>query len=178
MLAQEKELKEHPERNRVKTVTMTAEELYEKIMKNGGSYDIEGGILALKMAVDEEKKRKKKRKNNKKKQLKKGEKEYVYCNKEYIAIKKRSNRANESLAVFEFVSKKEAEDFFTGMNKFIENDGILQELKEMATEPLKRLESRCDDKYANDTCAVSACMFQDEFEKFILPILIHASIKY
>lgn len=56
MLAQEKELKEHPERNRVKTVTMTAEELYEKIMKNGGSYDIEGGILALKMAVDEEKK--------------------------------------------------------------------------------------------------------------------------
>ena len=58
MLAQEKELKEHPERNRVKTVTMTAEELYEKIMKNGGSYDIEGGILALKMAVDEEKKEK------------------------------------------------------------------------------------------------------------------------
>lgn len=96
----------------------------------------------------------------------------------YIAIKKRSNRANESLAVFEFVSKKEAEDFFTGMNKFIENDGILQELKEIATEPLKRLELRCDDKYANDTCAVSACMFQDEFEKFILPILIHASIKY
>lgn len=33
MLAQEKELKEHPERNRVKTVTMTAEELYEKIVK-------------------------------------------------------------------------------------------------------------------------------------------------
>lgn len=159
MLAQEKELKEHPERNRVKTVTMTAEELYEKIMKNGGSYDIEGGILALKMAVDEEKKEKEKKNM-------------------YIAIKKRSNRANESLAVFEFVSKKEAEDFFTGMNKFIENDGILQELKEMATEPLKRLESRCDDKYANDTCAVSACMFQDEFEKFILPILIHASIKY
>ena len=28
-------------------------------MKNGGSYDIEGGILALKRAVDEEKKRKK-----------------------------------------------------------------------------------------------------------------------
>lgn len=64
VLAKEKELKEHPERNRVKTVTMTAEELYEKIMKNGGSYDIEGGILALKMAVDEEKKRE--RKNNKK----------------------------------------------------------------------------------------------------------------
>lgn len=39
VLAKEKELKEHPERNRVKTVTMTAEELYEKIMKNGGSYD-------------------------------------------------------------------------------------------------------------------------------------------
>ena len=57
-----KELKEHPERNRVKTVTMTAEELYEKIMKNGGSYDIEGGILALKMAVDEEKKEKEKKK--------------------------------------------------------------------------------------------------------------------
>ena len=49
-------------RNRVKTVTMTAEELYEKIMKNGGSYDIEGGILALKMAVDEEKKEKEKKK--------------------------------------------------------------------------------------------------------------------
>lgn len=30
-------------------------------MKNGGSYDIEGGILALKRAVDEEKKRKKKK---------------------------------------------------------------------------------------------------------------------
>lgn len=55
----EKELKEHPERNRVKTVSLTAEELYEKIMKNGGSYDIEGGILALKRAVDEEKKEKK-----------------------------------------------------------------------------------------------------------------------
>lgn len=96
----------------------------------------------------------------------------------YIAIKKRSNRANESLAVFEFVSKKEAEDFFTGMNKFIENDGILQELKEIATEPLKRLESRCDDKYSNDTCAVSACMFQDEFERFVLPLLIHESVKY
>ena len=39
VLAKEKELKEHPERDRVKTVTMTAEELYEKIMKNGGSYD-------------------------------------------------------------------------------------------------------------------------------------------
>lgn len=39
-------------------VTMTAEdeELYEKIMKNGGSYDIDGGILTLKRAVDEEKK--------------------------------------------------------------------------------------------------------------------------
>lgn len=39
---------------------MTAEELYEKIMKNGGSYDIKSGILALKKAVDEEKKEKKK----------------------------------------------------------------------------------------------------------------------
>ncbi len=55
----EKELKEHPERNRVKTVSLTAEELYEKIMRNGGSYNIEGGILALKRAVDEEKKEKK-----------------------------------------------------------------------------------------------------------------------
>lgn len=58
VLAKEKELKEHPERNRVKTVSLTAEELYEKIMKNGGSYDIKGGILALKRAVDEEKKEK------------------------------------------------------------------------------------------------------------------------
>lgn len=58
VLAKEKELKEHPERDRVKTVTMTAEELYEKIMKNGGSYDIKGCILALKRAVDEEKKEK------------------------------------------------------------------------------------------------------------------------
>lgn len=58
MLAKEKELKEHPERNRVKTVSLTAEELYEKIMNNGGSYDIKGGILALKRAVDEEKKEK------------------------------------------------------------------------------------------------------------------------
>lgn len=58
VLAKEKEFKEHPERNRVKTVTMTAEKLYEKIMKNGGSYDIKGGILALKKAVDEEKKEK------------------------------------------------------------------------------------------------------------------------
>ena len=49
----EKELKEHPERTRVTTVSLTAEELYEKIMRNGGSYDIEGGILALKRAVDE-----------------------------------------------------------------------------------------------------------------------------
>lgn len=57
VLAKEKELKEHPERNRVKTVSLTAEELYEKIMKNGGSYDIKGGILALKRAIDEEKKR-------------------------------------------------------------------------------------------------------------------------
>lgn len=54
----EKELKEHPERDRVKTVTMMAEELYEKIMKNGGSSDIKGGILAPKRAVDEEKKEK------------------------------------------------------------------------------------------------------------------------
>lgn len=58
VLAKEKELKEHPERTRVKTVSLTAEELYEKIMKNGGSYDIKGGILALKKAVDEEKKEK------------------------------------------------------------------------------------------------------------------------
>ena len=29
-------------------------------MKNGGSYDIKGGILALKRAVDEEKKEKEK----------------------------------------------------------------------------------------------------------------------
>ena len=55
----EKELKEHPERNRVKTVSLTDEELYEKILRNGGSYNIEGGILALKRAVDEEKKEKK-----------------------------------------------------------------------------------------------------------------------
>lgn len=60
VLAKEKELKEHSERNRVKTVSLTAEELYEKIMKNGGSYDIKGGILALKRAIDEEKKEKKK----------------------------------------------------------------------------------------------------------------------
>ena len=58
----EKELKEHSERDRVKTVSLTAEELYEKIMRNGGSYDIEGGILALKRAVDEEKKEKEKKK--------------------------------------------------------------------------------------------------------------------
>ena len=56
----EKELKEYPERDRVKTVSLTAEELYEKIMRNGVSYDIEGGILALKRAVDEEKKEKEK----------------------------------------------------------------------------------------------------------------------
>ena len=59
VLAKEKELKEHPERNRVKTVSLTAEELYEKIMKNGGSYDIKGGILALKRAIDEEEKKEK-----------------------------------------------------------------------------------------------------------------------
>ena len=47
VLAKEKELKEHPERDRVKTVDMTAEELYDKIMKNGGSYNIKGGILAI-----------------------------------------------------------------------------------------------------------------------------------
>lgn len=58
VLSKEKELKEHPERDRVKTVSLTAEKLYEKIMKNGGSYDIKGGILALKKAVDEEKKEK------------------------------------------------------------------------------------------------------------------------
>jgi len=45
----------------VKTVDLTAEELYKKIMRNGGSYDIEGGILALKRAVDEEKKKRKKK---------------------------------------------------------------------------------------------------------------------
>lgn len=56
----EKELKEHPERKRVKTITMTTEELYEKIMRNGGSYDIYGGILALKRTVEEEKKKEKK----------------------------------------------------------------------------------------------------------------------
>lgn len=65
VLAKEKELKEHPERNRVKTVSLTAEELYEKIMKNGGSYDIKGGILALKRTVEEEKK---KEKNDKKRE--------------------------------------------------------------------------------------------------------------
>lgn len=64
----------------------------------------------------------------------------------YIAIKKRSNRASESLVVFEFTSQEEADDFFAGMNKFIENDGIPQKFKEMMAEPLKRLESRCDDK--------------------------------
>lgn len=46
-LAKEKELKEHPERDRVQAVTLTPEELYNKIIKNGGSYDIEGGILTL-----------------------------------------------------------------------------------------------------------------------------------
>lgn len=61
----EKELKEHPERKRVKTITMTTEELYEKIMRNGGSYDIDGGILALKRTVEEEKK---KEKNDKKRE--------------------------------------------------------------------------------------------------------------
>ena len=61
----EKELKEHPERKRVKTITMTTEELYEKIMRNGGSYDIDGGILALKRSVEEEKK---KEKNDKKRE--------------------------------------------------------------------------------------------------------------
>lgn len=45
----------------MKTVSMTAEELHEKIMRNGGSYDIDGGILALKRAVEEEKKRKMKK---------------------------------------------------------------------------------------------------------------------
>ena len=44
---------------------MTTEELYEKIMRNGGSYDIDGGILALKRTVEEEKK---KEKNDKKRE--------------------------------------------------------------------------------------------------------------
>lgn len=56
----EKELKKYPERNRMKTVSMTAEELYKKIMRNGGSYNIDDRILALKRAVEREKKRKKK----------------------------------------------------------------------------------------------------------------------
>ena len=90
----------------------------------------------------------------------------------HISIKRRSNRANESLVVFEFLTQKEADDFFAGMKRLIENDGFTQEFKEMITEPLKRLESRCDDKYANNTCAVSACMFQDEFEKISRRILV------
>ncbi len=56
----EKELKKYPERNRMKTVSMTAEELYKKIMRNGGSYNIDDRILALKRAVEREKRRKKK----------------------------------------------------------------------------------------------------------------------
>lgn len=44
----------------MKTVSMTAEELYKKIMRNGGSYNIDDRILALKRAVEREKRRKKK----------------------------------------------------------------------------------------------------------------------
>lgn len=36
--------------------------LYAMLLTSGGSYDIDGGILALKMAVDEEKKEKEKKK--------------------------------------------------------------------------------------------------------------------
>lgn len=96
----------------------------------------------------------------------------------YIAIKPRKNRANESLIVFEFLSQEEADDFFAGMNKFIENECIPQKYKDEVAEVLKKLESRCDDKYANNTCAVSACLFQDEFEIFILILLMHESVKY
>lgn len=96
----------------------------------------------------------------------------------YIDIKRRSNRANENIIIFEFLTQKEADDFFAGMEKFLKNDDVLPDLKEMMEEPLNRLKSRCDDKYANSTCAVSAFLFQDEFKSFLLPLMIHESIKY
>ena len=96
----------------------------------------------------------------------------------YIDIKRRSNRANESIIIFEFLTQKEADEFFIGMKKFLENDDVLPDLKEMMEESLERLESRYDDKYANSTCEMSSFLFQDEFKSFLLPLMIHESIKY
>lgn len=59
-----KRVEEELERNpyytdsNVKIVNMTAEELYNDIMQNGGSYDIIGGLPILKKIIEKKKNKK------------------------------------------------------------------------------------------------------------------------
>ena len=59
-----KRVEEELERNpyytdsNVRIVNMTAEELYNDIMQNGGSYDIIGGLPTLKKIIEKEKNKK------------------------------------------------------------------------------------------------------------------------
>ena len=95
-----------------------------------------------------------------------------------IKIKRRSNRANEFIAVIEFKDKKDADSFFAGMEAYLDFEYMPRAVRDIISKNLEKIKERCDDKYAHDGCELSACLFSDEFEMLSLAFLISASNKY
>jgi hypothetical protein len=68
--------------------------------------------------------------------------------------------------VFEFVDEEEFAFYCEHLEKAVRESKVPEEDAMLVLGSLNRLASRVDDKYANEFCQLSGCMFADEFARF------------
>jgi hypothetical protein len=77
----------------------------------------------------------------------------------------RKNRL-ETMYVFQFVDEEEFNFYCEHLESAVKQSNCSDEDADLALGALHRLAARVDDKYANDSCQLSGCMFADEFARF------------
>ena len=78
----------------------------------------------------------------------------------YIITDKKNRKTGDKMIIFEFESPQDKKDFFDGMRRFI-NHAYIKDFSEF-NHIIDTLESRCDNKYANERCYESAMLFSNE----------------
>lgn len=78
----------------------------------------------------------------------------------------------EPLFVFEFVDYNELRLYIDGIKRYMENHIIPGEFKTEITAILDKLESRTDDKYANEEYKLSGMLFTNEMIQLLKDISI------
>ena len=78
----------------------------------------------------------------------------------YIITDKKNRKTGDKMIIFEFESSQDKKDFFDGMRNFI-NCAYIKDFSEF-NQIIDILESRCDNKYANERYYESAMLFPSE----------------